>query len=88
MNPKPTIADAGNVTVPAYLSLLAKGYRVSCTRHPDTAEETWYAENDSIRLVSEDVLALLGLAAVFESSGSDWQASDSQIEDFVRKFEC
>jgi hypothetical protein len=87
MNSKETIADAGNVRVPAYLTLLAKGYGVRCEKQNGIAADTWYAENETVRLVAEDPLVLLGLAAMFEARGSDWKASDRQIEDFLDRFE-
>jgi len=84
--PKFTIANAGNVVVPAYLTLLAKGYTVRHEIHPKTGCETWYAENDSVRLIGEDPLALLGLAGIAEIRGNDWKALDDQIQSFLREF--
>ena len=88
MSSKPTIANAGNVVVPAYLALRGKGYSVHRERHSDGREETWLAENGSIRVIAEDPVALLGLVAMAESRGNDWKASDQQIETFLKEFEA
>ena len=80
------IADAGNVTVPAFLALKQRGYLVRCDRCDEASEETWIAENADTELLADDLLALLGLAALVESRGSDWKASDAQIEEFLQKY--
>lgn len=87
MSSKPTIANAGNVVVPAYLALRSKGYSMHRERHNDGREETWFAESDSIRFVAEDPVTLLGLVAMAESRGNDWKATDQQIEAFLKEFE-
>jgi hypothetical protein len=73
-----------NVTVPAYLALRERGYRVR--RESGESEETWIAENKGIKLIANDIVALLGLAAVAESRGADWKASDGEIDDFLQRF--
>jgi hypothetical protein len=80
------IADAGNVTVPAFLTLQQRGYVVRCERSADGTRETWIAESDTTELLADDPVALLGLAALAESRGTDWKASDSQIQEFLKKF--
>ena len=86
MKPNLKIADAGNVAVPAYLALLKKGYVVRCDRGVGDPGETWIAESDTTELLAGDTLALLGLAALAESRGPDWKASDEQIQDFLKTF--
>jgi hypothetical protein len=86
MKSKLKIADAGNVTVPAFLALEQRGYSVRCERSDDGSHETWIAESAYAELLAENLLALLGLAALAEARGSDWKASDAQIEDFLQKY--
>lgn len=84
---KPTIADAGNTLVPAYLALLARGYAV---RRDEAAslgpEELWIAEDAHRVLMAGDPLTLLGLAAMVETRGEDWPASDEEIDRFLAEF--
>lgn len=86
MKPKLKIANAGNVTVPAALALEQRGYVVRCDRSDDGSRETWVAESSMAELFAEDPVALLGLAALLESRGSDWKASDEQSRNFLKKF--
>jgi len=37
--------------------------------------------------IAEDPLSLLGLVWIWETRGENWQASDSEIEDFLCKYE-
>ena len=76
---------AGNVVVPAYLALLAKGFDVRCERSPD-GSENWIAEGTKGRFAADDVIALLGVVGVAETRGVDWRASDSEIDAFLKKF--
>ncbi|BCU79000.1 hypothetical protein [Luteolibacter sp. LG18] len=86
MVPKTTIANAGNALVPAYLVLVAKGYSVRCSLEEEDGGEIWHAENDALKLSAEDPVALLGLVTMAEARGADWQASDEQIDSFLRTF--
>lgn len=86
MKPKLMISDAGNVDVPAYLTLLQRGYAVRCKMSDDGTEELWIAENSTTELRADDPVALLGLAALVESRGTDWKASDEQIDEFLKRF--
>lgn len=76
---------AGNVVVPAYLALLAKGYVVRCERSSDDFE-FWVAEGPRGRFGADDTITLLGMVAVAETRGEDWRASDPEIESFLKKF--
>lgn len=80
------IANAGNVTVPAFLELQKRGYDVRCEKSDDGSRETWLAESDAAQLLADDPVALLGLAALAESRGANWRAADSQIDDFLKRF--
>lgn len=76
---------AGNVVVPAYLALLAKGYRVHCERRSDETEN-WIAEGPHGRFGADDPITLLGVVAVAETRGENWPASDEEIERFLKEF--
>ena len=65
------IADAGNVTVPAFLALQQKGYTVRCERSPDGTRETWVAENDTTELFADDLVLCHSL---FFGLGWLWQS--------------
>jgi hypothetical protein len=82
---KPTIADAGNTLVPAYLALQQRGLHVSrdASLPSDSSEPLWVAENSSHRFIAEDFIALLGLVALHETRGDGWQASDQEIDSFI-----
>jgi len=78
------IHAAGNVEVPAYLSLLAKGYVV--TRESRGDADYWLAEGPLGRFGAEGPIELLGVVAVAELRGESWKASDKEIKDFLTKF--
>ena len=75
---------AGNVEVPAYLSLVAKGYAVTCERRSEA--DYWLAEGPLGRFGADSPIELLGVVAVAETRGQSWKASDQEIEDFLTKF--
>jgi hypothetical protein len=85
---KPTLANAANTLVPAYLALLQRGLSVS--RDPslvtDSREHYWIAEDTDVRFVAEDLVALLGLVALYETRVPSWQASDEEIDRFLAQF--
>ena len=85
MGVKPTIAAVGNTVVPAYLSLLARGYVVR-REGPPAEEELWYAEDEHRRFIAGDLVELLGVVALFETRGEGWPASDEEIERFLSEF--
>jgi hypothetical protein len=76
---------AGNVVVPAYLALRAKGYVVRCERSSNESEN-WIAEGPLGRFGADDPISLLGVVGVAETRGVDWPASDSEIESFLKTF--
>lgn len=84
MKQKLHISGAGNVVVPAYLALQQMGYRVRCEKL--ASEEDWIAESDTAFFSAPDVIMLLGLAKLGELRGEHWQASDTEIQDFLKKF--
>lgn len=79
------LCAAGNVDAPAYLVLRRKGYTVSLG--PRSSENPiWYAENEAIRAQSESLIEVLGLVCMYESRGTNWAATDSEIDDFLMKY--
>lgn len=79
---------AGNVVVPAYLALLAKGYVVRCERLSDDPQisELWIADGPLGSFRADDTITLLGVVAVAETRGEGWAASDAEIDAFFKKF--
>jgi hypothetical protein len=79
------IFAAGNVVIPAYLTLLTKGYIITCERAED-GSETWIAEGTLGRFGADDTITLLGVIAVAETRGDSWPATDVEIDAFLKKF--
>ncbi|WP_284418953.1 MULTISPECIES: hypothetical protein [unclassified Bradyrhizobium] len=79
-----TIAAAGNVEVPAYLTLIKLGYDVDHIIKGDY--ELWTAQNETVQLVADSPLQLLGLALLYRERGPDWYAADDEIEAFLARF--
>lgn len=76
---------AGNVVVPAYLTLLAKGFTVNCERYSDGSER-WTAQGTLGQFGADDPITLLGVICVAETRGAHWQADDAEIDHFLKKF--
>jgi hypothetical protein len=85
MKPKLKIAGAGNVVVPAFLTLTQRGYTVRREQRADGAQ-TWIAESGAVELVADDPLTLLSLAAIAETRGEQWRASDAEIHRFLDEY--
>jgi hypothetical protein len=84
---KPTLADAANTEIPAYLALLRRGLSVSYESiSPGASTCAWVAEDAGCRYVADDLLSLLGLVALYQTRGPEWQASDEQIDRFLAEF--
>lgn len=80
------IAAAGNTEIPAYLALLEKGYSVRWERLSEE-KEFWFAAKDGYEFVAEGPIELLGIAAMFETRGPNWRATDEEIEGFMKLYE-
>lgn len=74
------LAAAANLLTPAYLTLLAKGFVVRCDG------DLMIAEKGQDRFVAEDPILLLGITAIAETRGEQWQASDEEANDFIDRF--
>ena len=70
--------------VPSYLALKSKGYVVEpiC---PGQDDETWWAEKDGLRFQADNVIEPLGLVTMYEIRGTNWQASDEEIDAFLQE---
>jgi len=79
-----SIAAAGNTDVPAYLTLIELGYSVD--RIDKDGEERWIAKKGILQLVAACPLELLGLSLLRGERGLRWQASDSEIDEFLTRF--
>jgi hypothetical protein len=85
MKPKLMIEGAGNVVVPAFLTLQQRGYMVRREQRAD-GTQTWVAQNGAVELASDDPVTLLSLAAIAETRGEDWKASDAEIQRFLDEY--
>jgi hypothetical protein len=79
MSNRTVIASSGNVLPAAFAALGALGYVVTLTNNGRLCK----AENESLTLVAEDPLLLLGLAKLHGVRGKEWHATDSQIEEYL-----
>jgi hypothetical protein len=78
------IAAAGNTEVPAYLTLIELGYSV--VRSDTNGNEHWIAKRGTLQLMADSPLELLGLSQLRSERGPNWQASDNEIGEFLRRF--
>jgi hypothetical protein len=78
------IAAAGNTAVPAYLTLIKLGYLVECINRD--GQEHWTAKKGTLELIADGPLELLGPSMLRTERGSDWQAEDSEIDEFLSRF--
>jgi hypothetical protein len=76
---------AGNVEIPAYLTLVEKGYIVTCEWRSDTSDY-WLADGPLGQFGAEDPISLLGVVAVVETRGDSWRATDDEIDAYLEKF--
>lgn len=78
------IAAAGNTEVPCYLEILARGYSVTVVRGTET--DYWSASKGDNDFLAEDLVSLLGVIAMAESRGREWQAQDHEIDEFLLRY--
>ena len=68
------LVDAMNTYDPAIATLQERGYRVWVRPAGEVEEgEEWLARKGANELVASDPLRLLGLAAILETRGVNWQ---------------
>ena len=84
MDEKIAITSAGNTAAPAFALLKQLGFDVTHVRDASGRCTEWLqAERDSYVLRAEDALALLGLAKLAECKGSQWRASQQEIDAYL-----
>jgi hypothetical protein len=80
-----SIASAANTEVPCYLALIELGFDV--IRQQTGEHELWIAEKLDVKIVSgEGLCNLLGLAKLIEMRDGNWQATDGEIDHFLKHF--
>ena len=62
--------DVGNVAI---ITLCDKGYRVWWEASERPSADDWWAEKEGREFVASSPLALLGLVALWEGRGDEWQ---------------
>jgi hypothetical protein len=83
-NRKLRLADAGNTRDPALAVIIAKGYQVYFL--PDSDEElfgNFWAIKEGRDFIASDPRSLLGLIALWEHTGDDWQALEGDFYDEI-----
>jgi hypothetical protein len=75
------IVQAGNTVVPALLAIESLGFAVRMSGG------ITYARRGQEEYGAEDPVALLGLIRLVELRSWDWAASDSQIDDTLRRYD-
>jgi hypothetical protein len=76
------INDCGNTEVPAYLTLRQRGYAVTCSED----RSYWIATSGNCVFSADNPVSLLGIAAMYETRGQEWKASDEEIDRFIEQF--
>jgi hypothetical protein len=76
------ISAAANVVVPAYLAILSKGYEIEASEGQNCLKATRGADS----FLADDPITLLGLIAMAELRGTNWRASDREIDDYLMRF--
>jgi hypothetical protein len=75
------IVQAGNTVVPALLAVESLGFAV------EVSGGTAYARREQEEYAADDPVALLGLIRLVELRSWDWVASDSEIDETLRRYE-
>ncbi len=81
------VSEAGNVIIPAYLTLQDKGYAVErISTKSDGSVTIWRATQDGNEFNASDPLALLGVVALAEYRGENWRAEPEEAKPFIREY--
>jgi hypothetical protein len=78
MNERIQLAAASNTLAPALAVLRRMGYVVS--RNGDV----YRADSETRRLLADDLLQLLGLAALLDERGAAWRPTDEEVDALLR----
>ena len=81
------VSEAGNVIIPAYITLQQKGYILECI-YPETDNDliSWRATKGSNKFNASDPLTLLGIVAMVEHRGENWKATNEEALSFMNKY--
>lgn len=81
------VSEAGNVIIPAYITLQQKGYILECM-HAGSDDDlvSWKATKGSDEFNASDPLSLLGIIAMIEHRGENWKATDEEATPFMNKY--
>jgi hypothetical protein len=75
-----TVHEAGNTLAPALAVLRAKGFTVERI----AGDPGWFeARRAGCRIGALDTIALLGIAAIVEARGPDWQPTDAEVDAYM-----
>lgn len=81
------VSEAGNTIIPAYLTLLDKGYKVERLKSESPDQITlWLAQKDGCEFYASNLLALLGVVTMTEHRGESWQAKLDESQAFLEKY--
>jgi hypothetical protein len=81
------VSEAGNVIIPAYLTLQDKGYTVERIRTKSEDGITlWRATQGANEFNASNPLTLLGVVAVAEHRGEHWQPALDESKSFLSKY--
>jgi len=75
-----SVVAAGNTCNPCLLVLKDKGYRLWIKKAKD-GDTLWFAEKNGVALLAYSSQELLGLAALSEHFGRDWNRQDPNVLD-------
>ena len=78
------LAAAGNVVIPAILTLKQLGYTVEIGAESDN--QAIIAKKDGYSFYANDPITVLGLIKIFETRGEEWMASGEEIESVGREY--
>jgi hypothetical protein len=76
------IATAGNVIVPALLTLERLGFTVSTA-----GASLLHAKRGDEEYVGEDPVAVLGLIKLVETRTWDWKPTDAEIQEVIERYQ-
>ena len=80
------IGTAGNTVVPALLALEKLGFSVSVVPGAD-GRDLFRAMKGEESFAADDPVSVLGLVKLVETRGREWQASDLEIEEALRRYD-
>jgi hypothetical protein len=81
------VSEAGNTIIPAYLTLVDKGYKVERVLiESNDSTALWRAVKANNEFNASDPLTLLGIVAMAEHRGEDWKPKMDESQEFIEKY--